>query len=128
MMSHGPGTTLLPELHLLKGDLLAALAAVDATGRPGAEHWYRLAFDRAGELDARMTRLRAATRLGRGSGRGPPGDAAGMLGPVYATFTEGFATADLLEARDLLAAVARVLPGGAPEFLRRHRTAAPETT
>ena len=28
------------------------------------------------------------------------------LGPVYATFTEGFATADLLEAQDLLAAVA----------------------
>ena len=27
------------------------------------------------------------------------------LGPVYAAFTEGFATVDLLEARDLLSAV-----------------------
>jgi hypothetical protein len=29
-----------------------------------------------------------------------------MLGLVYVTFTEGFATVDLLEARDLLDAVA----------------------
>ena len=29
IMSPGPGTTMLPELHLLKGDLLAALAAGD---------------------------------------------------------------------------------------------------
>jgi hypothetical protein len=30
------------------------------------------------------------------------------LGSVYATFTEGFATADLVEARDLLAAAAPI--------------------
>jgi hypothetical protein len=105
ILSPGRGTTFLPELHLLKGDLLAAIAAGDANGKSGAEHWYRLAFDRAGELSVRMTRLRAATRLGRlRLADGDPGAAARMLGPVYGTFTEGFATADLLEAQDLLAA------------------------
>ena len=107
IMSQGPGTTLLPELHLLKGDLLAALGAKDGSGGTRAEPWYRLAFDRAGALDARMTQLRAATRLGRlRRADGDPEAAASTLGPVYATFTEGFATTDLLEAQELLAAVA----------------------
>ena len=107
IMSPGAGTTLLPELHLLKGDLLAALAGGDGNGQSGAEHWYRLAFDRASELSVRMTRLRAATRLGRlRQAEGDPEAAARVLGPVYATFTEGFATADLLEAQNLLAALA----------------------
>jgi predicted ATPase/class 3 adenylate cyclase len=105
LMSPGAGTTLIPELHLLKGDLLAAIAAGDESGGTGAEDWYRLAFDRAGELGARMTRLRAATRLARlASARGKPEEAAGLLGPIYATFTEGFATADLREAKDVLEA------------------------
>lgn len=106
IMSPGTGTTMLPELHLLKGDLLAALAADDGSSRAHAEPWYRLAFDRAGELNARMTQLRAATRLGRlWQADGEPQAAARTLGPVYATFTEGFAMADLLEAQDLIAAV-----------------------
>jgi predicted ATPase/class 3 adenylate cyclase len=106
IMTPAPGTTMMSELHILKGDLLAGLAADDGGGPSHAEPWYRLAFDRAGELDARMTRLRAAIRLGRlRQAEGDPGAAAAMLGPVYATFTEGFETADLLEARDLLAVV-----------------------
>jgi tetratricopeptide (TPR) repeat protein len=106
IMSAGTGSTVLPELHLLKGDLLAALAADGPSARAAPERWYRLAFDRAGALNARITRLRAAIRLGRlWQVRGEPEAAAGTLGPVYATFTEGFATADLIEARDLLAAV-----------------------
>ena len=105
MMRVGPGTTVLPELYLLKGDLLAALSADDGSGRSGAERWYRLAFDRAGELNARMSRLRAATRLCRlWRDRAEADPDVDMLDIVYATFTEGFATADLLEARDLLAA------------------------
>jgi predicted ATPase/class 3 adenylate cyclase len=105
MMSVGPGTTLLPELQLLKGDLLAAPGTSDRSGRADAESWYRRAFDRAAELDARMTQLRAATRLGRlRHATGEPEAVATTLDPVYATFTEGLATADLLEARDLLAA------------------------
>ena len=107
IMDTGRGTTMTPDLHILKGDLLAALAADDERGRASAEPWYRLAFDRAGELDARMARLRAATRLGRlRLAEGDRGAAARTLGPVYDTFTEGFSTADLRDARDLLDAVA----------------------
>ena len=69
-----------------------------------AEGWYQLAFDRAGVLDARMARLRAATRLARlRMADGEPEAAARTLRPVYDTFTEGFDTADLVEARELLA-------------------------
>ena len=107
-MGAGEGTTLLPELYILKGDLLMALAAEDGEGRSAAEPCYRLAFDRAGELNARMSRLRAATSLGRlQQATGQPDVAARTLGPLYSTFTEGFETADLREARDLLAAVAQ---------------------
>ncbi len=106
MMSPGRGTTLLPELHLLKGDLLAARAASGGADPSDAERWYRLAFDRAGELDARMTRLRAATRLARlAMAAGEPEAAARTLGPVFDTFAEGMATMDLVEAREIVAAV-----------------------
>jgi predicted ATPase/class 3 adenylate cyclase len=117
IMSPGPGTTLLPELQILKGDLLVALAADDGRDGSGAEHWYRLAFDRARDLNARMSQLRAAARLSRvWQAKGEHEAAARTLGSVYATFTEGFATADLLEARDLLAAIT---PGGVPQVVGR---------
>lgn len=104
-MSPGAGTTLLPELYILKGDLLTALGAKDDSGAPGAEYWYRLAFDRAHDLEARMSQLRAAIRLCRlGRDRAQAEPDVGMLAIVYGTFTEGFATADLLDAHDLLAA------------------------
>lgn len=107
LMSQGEGTTILPELYILMGDLLAALAVDDAGGRSSAEHWYRLAFDRAGDLGAQSSRLRAATRLGRFQlADGEPEAATSTLGPVFATFTEGFVTADLREAQDLLAGAA----------------------
>jgi predicted ATPase/class 3 adenylate cyclase len=107
ILSPGTGASMLPELHLIKGDLLAALAPDEASGRSSAEAWYRLAFDRAGELGARMAQLRAATRLARHrQADGEPEAGARILAPVYETFTEGFETADLLEARDLLAAAA----------------------
>jgi predicted ATPase/class 3 adenylate cyclase len=103
LMSPGAGTTLVPELHLLKGDLLAAIAAADGRDDPVAEGWYRSAFDRADELGARMTLLRAATRLARlAQARGEAEAAAGLLSPIYASFTEGSATADLREAKDVL--------------------------
>jgi predicted ATPase/class 3 adenylate cyclase len=108
ILGAGSGATMLPELQLLKGDVLAGLA-IDAGGRRSeAEPWYRLAFDRAAELDARMTQLRAATRLARlRVAAGELWAAAEILGPIYATFSEGFATADMVEARELLASVAR---------------------
>jgi hypothetical protein len=56
----GSGTTMVPELQLLKGDLLLTLGH-------GAdpESWFQRAFDVARRLDARMTQLRAAVRLCR---------------------------------------------------------------
>ena len=106
ILGQGDGASMVPELHLLKGDLLAALAGVAGHGVLDAERWYRLAFDRATALDARMARLRAATRLARlRMADGDAAAAADLLRPVYASFTEGFDTADLREARELLAAV-----------------------
>jgi predicted ATPase/class 3 adenylate cyclase len=97
---HGSGMTLLPEFHLLKGDLLIALPQVN-----GADPapWFQRAFDIAQGLDARMSQLRAAVRLCR-----LPRDQDNMeqggrvLRAVYDTFTEGFTTADLTEAKVLL--------------------------
>jgi adenylate cyclase len=101
-----PVGSLVPELHLLKGDLLAGRPIADGGGSAAARHWYERAYDRAEELGARMTCLRAAFRLVRA---GPPGDDAGpdvaRLRTVLASFTEGFDTADLQDVRGLLAEV-----------------------
>jgi predicted ATPase/class 3 adenylate cyclase len=96
----GSGLTLLPEFHRQKGELLLALP--DANGE-GAEPWFQRAFDVAGELGARMPQLRAAIglcRSQRAGGRAEHGS--GMLSAIHATFTEGFATRDLIEAGELL--------------------------
>ncbi|MFN2555525.1 MAG: adenylate/guanylate cyclase domain-containing protein [Nitriliruptorales bacterium] len=87
-----------PELPLLKGDLLLTVSGAEA-----AEPWLRGAFDIAGEVGARMTQLRAATRLTRlwrAVERRP--DGTDLLRDVYETFTEGFDTPDLVEARTVL--------------------------
>jgi hypothetical protein len=57
-----------------------------------------------------MSQLRAATKLCQ-IGRAEAGreGAVRRLQSVYATFTEGFATADLIEARNVLAAAAPTL-------------------
>jgi tetratricopeptide (TPR) repeat protein len=89
---------LRPELLLLKGDLL--LAAPD---HDSAESWFQRAFDVAERQGLHMSQLRAATRLTRlrrAAGRDP--DSADVLRSVYQTFTEGFDTADLADARALL--------------------------
>ncbi len=100
----GPDSTasFLPELRLVKGDLLAA-AADGEQGTRDAETWYRLALDRAAELGARMTQLRAATRLARlGVAVGDHAGAVALLSPIHDAFTEGFDTVDLREAREVL--------------------------
>ena len=52
----------------------------------------------------RTPQLRAALRLYRlAHDRADAKERAGVLRAVYETFTEGFETADLIEARDLLA-------------------------
>jgi hypothetical protein len=94
------GMTLLPEFQLLKGDLLLALPrAHDADPEP----WFQRAFDIAQGLDARMSQLRAAVRLCRlRQARGNGEQSGRVLRAIYDAFTEGFTTADLLEARALL--------------------------
>jgi hypothetical protein len=107
MMSPGKGATVLPEFRILKGDLLLALATDGGRDVSEAEHFYQLAFDHASDLKARMSQLRAVTKLCqvRRAGAGQE-DTLRRLQSVYATFTEGFATADLIEARNVLAAAA----------------------
>ncbi len=65
----------------------------------------RLAVDRAAEIGTLSAQLRAATRLaGLQIEAGNPAEAAALLGPVLAAFTEGFDTADVREAREVLEA------------------------
>ena len=96
----GSGLTLLVEFYVLRAGLLLLLPEPD---RSGAERWFRRAFDVARELDARMPQLRAAMGLWR-SQRETAGTerAHELLSDVYATFTEGFTTPDLVDARNLL--------------------------
>jgi predicted ATPase len=96
----GSGLTLIPEFYLLKGELLLALPDADGTG---AEAWLQRAFDVARKFDARMPQLRAGIGLWRSQRE--HGDAEHgrlALSAVYATFTEGFTTPDLIDAGDLL--------------------------
>ena len=82
------------ELHL-RGDEPDAAAA---------ERCFRAAIELARRREERSLELRAAmslARLWRGHGRHD--DARALLRPVYDWFTEGFATADLSAARELLA-------------------------
>jgi hypothetical protein len=91
---------LLPEFFLVKGDLLAA---ADGVTDHGPAPSYRRALESARAIDARMSQLRAATRLCR-LPQDPADDerARRLLESLYATFTEGFTTADLTEARGLI--------------------------
>ena len=96
----GSELTVLPELYLLKGDLLLA---VSHAGGSAAEPWFQRGFDMAEDLDARMSQLRASVRLCRlWRDQGKPEEGSRPLRVLYENFTEGFATVDLREASDLL--------------------------
>ena len=94
----GDTNILYPEFALLKADLLLALG--DAGD---AEPSLQLVADVAGTMGARMSQLRAATRLARlrGAARRRP-DGTDLLRDIYETFTEGFEKPDLVEARAAL--------------------------
>ncbi len=86
------------ELNRHKGELLLRQGHSEA-----AEEFYRKASSIAQEQGARLWELRAAislARLRRDKGRGA--DARAILAPVYAWFTEGFATPDLKQAKALI--------------------------
>lgn len=70
------------------------------------EALYRQALDSAREHGDRAYELRAALAYGRWlCGRGASTEAASLVAPIYAGFTEGFDTLDLVEAREFLDAL-----------------------
>jgi hypothetical protein len=89
------------ELPCLQGELLLRrVGGHDAA----AEICFRDALAAAQAQCARSLELRAATRLARlWVERGERRQAHDLLAPIYSWFTEGLDTADLVEARDLLA-------------------------
>ena len=89
----------LPELLRLRGELRAA-AGADAAA---VEESYREAMALARRLGAKMQELRATSSLGRFlRTHGRAAEARELLAPIYASFTEGFDTRDLIEAKALL--------------------------
>jgi adenylate cyclase len=97
-----------PEIHRLDAELVLAEAggahAATARARERAERLLHEAIECAGRQGARMLELRAATSLARLLRRGAKGKRAReRLSDLLASFTEGFDTADLREARELVA-------------------------
>jgi tetratricopeptide (TPR) repeat protein len=90
-----------PELVRLKGELSLLHGGPAAAG--SAEIHFRQALDGAREHGALSWELRAATSLARLLlNQGRPPDATACLQPIYDRFTEGFGTADLIAAKQLL--------------------------
>jgi predicted ATPase len=88
------------EIHRLEGELLLQQSLDNATE---AEACFHQAISRAQNQSAKSWELRAATSLARlWQSQGKRGEARELLAPVYGWFTEGFDTADLIEAKELL--------------------------
>ena len=88
------------ELQRRKGELLLAANGVE---RAAAEACFRRAIDIAQAQSAKSLELRAAISLARLLAKqGQRRQAHDLLAPIYGWFTEGFATADLKEAKALL--------------------------
>jgi class 3 adenylate cyclase/predicted ATPase len=87
-------------LQQLKGELLLA---IDPANHAEAEALFCRALDIARAQEAKSFELRAATSLARlWQRQGQRAKARALLAPVYAWFTEGFDTRDLVEAKTLL--------------------------
>ncbi len=88
-------------LHRVKGELLLQLALPD---EEQAEACFQQALAIARQQQAKSLELRAATSLARlWQKQGKKEEARQMLAEIYNWFTEGFDTADLKEAKVLLA-------------------------
>ena len=88
------------ELHRLKGQLLLLQTQANSAE---AEKWFRTAIDVARGQEAKSWELRAATSLSRLLASQHRRDEARiMLAEIYNWFTEGFDTADLIDAKALL--------------------------
>ena len=93
------GAPLEAELYRLRGEALLAGAGTVSEAETAIEQ----GIDVARRQNAKSWELRGAmslARLRRQQGR--PQEAAALLAPIYAWFTEGFDTADLKEAKALL--------------------------
>ena len=91
----------LPEFMRIKGEILLSAPQPDLSG---AESRFLHSLELAGQQFALSWELRAAKSLAKlWAGQGRTGEARGVLAPVYARFTEGFESADLIAARQLLA-------------------------
>jgi predicted ATPase/DNA-binding winged helix-turn-helix (wHTH) protein len=92
---------LIAELLRLKGELLLLQGASGAAMT--AEQLFRRSLEQARRQGALAWELRAATSLARlQRDQGRSADAVAVLNPVYDRFTEGFGTADLVAAKQLL--------------------------
>jgi predicted ATPase len=90
----------LPSLHLIEGELL--LTGPPA-GRMEAEACFRRAATIARDQGAIALVLRATAAVCRfWAGRGQRSRARNALAPIYAKFTEGLDSSDLIEAKALL--------------------------
>jgi len=90
------------ELHRVKGTLTRE------SDEKAAEASFREAIAIARRQGAKSFELRAATSLGRLWARqGKAAEAHALVSEIYAWFTEGFDTADLIEARALLEELGR---------------------
>ena len=92
----------LPELLRLRGEALAQAGSADA------DKTLHAALDLARRQEAVAWELRAATSLCRlQQSRGSAGDGIELLAATYDRFREGFDTADLRAAAELLRALGR---------------------
>jgi predicted ATPase len=109
------------ELHRLHGELLLGLRARNALTE--AETCLHRAVTVARDQVARWWELRAATSLARlRRDQGRVAEARGLLAPVYASFTEGFAFPDFVEAKALLEDLGAAPADGADRRRDKART------
>lgn len=89
-----------PELHRVRADILLLQPNADIQA---VEQEYRNAIAASQQYGALTQELRAVTRLGRLlQSCGRAAEARELLAPLYAKFTEGLDTPDLIEAKTLL--------------------------
>ena len=85
------------ELYRLKGEILAA------AGDSAADASFMRALEISRQQNAKSWELRATTSLAQHYGdQGKRTEAVDLLSPILGWFTEGFDTADLIEAKTLL--------------------------
>ena len=101
--SEGEPSSFIPELFLLKGELLMMQDSREVE----AEQCIRRAIEIACRNSDKTAELRATTGLSRLLDKqGRRAEARAMLANIYGWFTEGFDTADLKDAKALLGELA----------------------